>query len=190
MYALSNVALVTGKLIVKIGWNVKNVMNQSKHIPCKWSSMDLLSFFWGKTYIEFSIFFNLYKQWQGRHVVCLWCVRWSYKYDINIFSYVQIAYGLFPPDFSLAKKFLLKTWPSHHQCYLAQSLVGKGRGMDYKWRFWNLKHQPSHWYLEMRQECRTFKSVTSSPCDWLLLVLALRMRGATWTKTDGKIDEW
>ena len=51
-----------------------------------------------------------------------------------------------------------------------------------------LKHWPSHWYLDMRQECRTFKSIASRPCDWLLLVLAMRTQGASSTKTDGNID--
>jgi hypothetical protein len=32
----------------------------------------------------------------------------------------------------------------------------------------SLKHRPSHRYLNMRQEYRTFKSVISRPCDWLL----------------------
>ena len=53
-----------------------------------------------------------------------------------------------------------------------------------------LRHQLSHRYLEMRQECRTFKSVASGPCDWLLLILAMRARGTPSTKNDGKIDEW
>ena len=52
----------------------------------------------------------------------------------------------------------------------------------------SLKHQPSHRYLDMRQECRGFKSVASGPCDWLLLVLAMRARGALLTETDGKVD--
>ena len=52
-----------------------------------------------------------------------------------------------------------------------------------------LKHQSSYWYLDMRQECRTFKSVASCPCDWLFLVLAMRAQGASLPKTDGKIDE-
>ena len=51
-------------------------------------------------------------------------------------------------------------------------------------------YRPSHRYLDMRQECRTSKSVASRSCDWLLLVLAMRARGAPLTKTDGKIDEW
>jgi hypothetical protein len=50
----------------------------------------------------------------------------------------------------------------------------------------SLKHRPSHRYLDMRQEPRTFKSVASRPCDWLLLVLAMRARGAPLTKTDNK----
>ena len=54
----------------------------------------------------------------------------------------------------------------------------------------SLKHRFSHRYLYSRQECRTFKSVASRPCDWLLLVLTMRARGATLTKTDGKIDEY
>ena len=53
----------------------------------------------------------------------------------------------------------------------------------------SLKHLPSHQYLDMRQECRTSKSVASRFCDWLLLVLAMRAQGASLTKTDGKIDE-
>ena len=53
----------------------------------------------------------------------------------------------------------------------------------------SLKHRPSHRYLAIRQECRTSKSVASHSCDWLLLVLAMRARGAPVTKTDGKIDE-
>jgi hypothetical protein len=38
----------------------------------------------------------------------------------------------------------------------------------------SLEHRPSHRYLDMRQECRTFNSVASRPCDWLLVVLATR----------------
>ena len=53
----------------------------------------------------------------------------------------------------------------------------------------SLKHRPSHRYLDMRQECSTFKSVASCPYDWLLLVLAMRSRGPSLTKADGKIDE-
>jgi hypothetical protein len=46
----------------------------------------------------------------------------------------------------------------------------------------NVKHQPSYQYLEMRQECRTFKSDASSPCNWLFLVLAMSAQGAMLTK--------
>ena len=53
----------------------------------------------------------------------------------------------------------------------------------------SLKHQPSRQYIDMRQERRAFQSVASSPCDWLLLVLAMRAQGTPSTKTDGKIDE-
>ena len=53
----------------------------------------------------------------------------------------------------------------------------------------SLKHRPPHRYLNMRQEYKSFKSVASCPCDWLLLVLIMRARGAPLTKTDGKIDE-
>jgi hypothetical protein len=42
----------------------------------------------------------------------------------------------------------------------------------------SLEHRPSHRYLDMRQECRTFNSVASRPCDWLLVVLDTRARGA------------
>ena len=48
-----------------------------------------------------------------------------------------------------------------------------------------LKHRPIHQYLEMRQECRTFKIVISNPCDWLLLGLAMRTRGTPFSKIDG-----
>jgi len=40
------------------------------------------------------------------------------------------------------------------------------------------------------RKCRIFKSVAFGVCDWLVLVLATRMQGAPFTKTDGKIDEW
>jgi hypothetical protein len=50
----------------------------------------------------------------------------------------------------------------------------------------SLNYRPSHWYLDMRQENRTSKSVASRLCDWLLLVLAIRPLGAPITKTDGK----
>jgi hypothetical protein len=53
----------------------------------------------------------------------------------------------------------------------------------------SLKHRPSHRYLDMRQEYKTSKSVTSRPCDWLLLVLPMRPLKAPLTKTDGKIGE-
>ena len=46
----------------------------------------------------------------------------------------------------------------------------------------SLKHRPSHRYLDMKQEGRTFKNVTSHPCHWLLLVLAMRAQGASLTK--------
>ena len=42
----------------------------------------------------------------------------------------------------------------------------------------SLKHRLSHPYLNMRQECRTFKSVAPRPCGWLLLVLTIRAQGA------------
>ena len=35
----------------------------------------------------------------------------------------------------------------------------------------------------------TFKNVAFRPCDWLVLVLAMRARGATLIKTDAKLDE-
>ena len=36
----------------------------------------------------------------------------------------------------------------------------------------SLKHRPSHRYLDMRQECRTFKIVASRPCDWFAFSLS------------------
>lgn len=45
---------------------------------------------------------------------------------------------LFPTDFSRSRlhpKVSLKTWLPHHRCYPATSLVGKGLGMVYEWRF-------------------------------------------------------
>ena len=55
---------------------------------------------------------------------------------------------------------------------------------------WSFKHQPSHLYLDTKQEYRIFQSVASRPCDWLFLVLAMRVRGASLTKSDGKaLDE-
>jgi hypothetical protein len=41
----------------------------------------------------------------------------------------------------------------------------------------------------MRQEYWTFKRVASNPCEWLLLVLAMRMRVALLTKTDGQVGD-
>jgi hypothetical protein len=41
----------------------------------------------------------------------------------------------------------------------------------------------------MKQECGTFKNVTSRPCELLLLNLAMSARGAPLTKFDGKIGE-
>ena len=54
----------------------------------------------------------------------------------------------------------------------------------------SLKHRPSLRYLEMRQECRTFKSAAPGPCDWLFLVLAMRARETSSIKTGNKMDEW
>ena len=54
----------------------------------------------------------------------------------------------------------------------------------------SLKYQLPHRYLDVRQHCRTFKSVASRLRGWLLLVLAMRAQGAPLSKTDGKIDEW
>ena len=53
----------------------------------------------------------------------------------------------------------------------------------------SLEQQSSHGYLDMRRQCKTFKSVASRPCDWLVLVLAMRAREAPLTETVGKIDE-
>ena len=53
----------------------------------------------------------------------------------------------------------------------------------------SLKHRPSHRYLDMRQKCRTSRSVASRSSDWLPSVLAMRAQGAPSTKTSGKIDE-
>ena len=58
------------------------------------------------------------------------------------------------------------------------------------WHGFKPQAQTLHWYLEMRQECRTFKSVTSNACEWLLLDLLMRARGASLTKTNTRIDEW
>ena len=55
-----------------------------------------------------------------------------------------------------------KKMPPHHQCYLVMLSHGV-----------NLKHGPSHWYLERRQE-----SVDSNPCDWLRLGMAMRVQEA------------
>ena len=52
----------------------------------------------------------------------------------------------------------------------------------------SLKQRPSCWYLDKRQECRALNNVASHPCDWLLLALAMRARGAPLTKTDSKND--
>ena len=46
----------------------------------------------------------------------------------------------------------------------------------------SLAHQFSQQYSKMRQERMTFKSVTSGPCNWLLLVLAMRTQGASFNK--------
>jgi hypothetical protein len=32
--------------------------------------------------------------------------------------------------------------------------------------------------------------VASDPCDWLFLILAIKAQGASFTKTNGKVDEW
>ena len=40
----------------------------------------------------------------------------------------------------------------------------------------NFKHRSTHHDLDMRQECRTFKSVASRPCHWLLF--DVRAQGA------------
>ena len=44
-------------------------------------------------------------------------------------------------------------------------------------------------YLDMRQECRTFKSAASRPCDGLLLVLVMRARGASLMENNGTTDK-
>ena len=53
----------------------------------------------------------------------------------------------------------------------------------------SLMHRTSHWYLDMMQECKTFKNVVFGPCDKLLLVLVMRAQKIPLTKTDGKIDK-
>ena len=59
----------------------------------------------------------------------------------------------------------------------------------FKMEVLSLKHRPSHWYLDMRQECMTFKSVSSCPCDWLLFTLSYEGTRSFINKTDGKIDD-
>jgi hypothetical protein len=46
----------------------------------------------------------------------------------------------------------------------------------------SLQTQPSHRYLDVRQCCRTFQSVASGPCDWLLV---LAMRDVAWLESGG-----
>ena len=53
----------------------------------------------------------------------------------------------------------------------------------------SLKHILSHRYVDTMQECWTFKNVASCLCDWLFLVLILRIQGTGLRKIDGKIDE-
>ena len=54
----------------------------------------------------------------------------------------------------------------------------------------SFKHRSSNRYLEMSQECRTFRSIGSNPCDWLLLYIVMRAQRTSLTNTDGKVDEW
>ena len=95
-----------------------------------------------------------------------------------------------PPHLTLAKP---KTWSKNTAftpstlCSAEPSWQVKLHGL--KVEVLSLKHRPYHRYLDMRQEYMTSKSVTSCPCDWLLLVLAMRPLGASLTKTNGKIGE-
>ena len=78
--------------------------------------------------------------------------------------------------------------------FTPSTLYSNELGWQMMWHGFNLevlqlKPQPSHQCLDMRQECRTFKSVASYPCDWLLLIVVMRARGAPLTKTDSKADE-
>ena len=52
----------------------------------------------------------------------------------------------------------------------------------------SFKHQPSHRYLNLRQEYRTFKSADSRPCDWLFLILAMRARGASLVRSYKRVS--
>ena len=53
----------------------------------------------------------------------------------------------------------------------------------------NLKHPPSHRYLEMRQACRTLKIVASSSCGWLLLGFSYEGARSSMNKSRGK-NRW
>ena len=97
---------------------------------------------------------------------------------------------MFPPHLTLAKP---KTW-FQKTAFTSLTLFTIEPSWQMMWHglkveVLSLKHRPSHRYLDMRQEYRTFKSVASCPCDWLRLVLAMRARGASLTKTDDKIGE-
>jgi len=96
-----------------------------------------------------------------------------------------------PSHLTLAKP---KSW-SKNTAFTPSTLSGPEPSWQMMWHGWkaevfSLTFRPSHQYLDMRQECRSFKSVASHPCDWLLLVLGMRAQGAPLTKVDGKIDEW
>jgi hypothetical protein len=77
-----------------------------------------------------------------------------------------------PSDLTLAKKV-----GSNKPAFIPSALSSAEPSWQMMWhglkvKVLSLKHRPSHRYLNMRQDYRTFKSVTSRPCDWLLFSLS------------------
>ena len=93
----------------------------------------------------------------------LYFVIWPSKWHVTGVEDFNIEHCLFPLDFGFTSLTLSRPKPSWQMMWQNSNI-----------EVLILKHQPSHWYLDMTQECRTFKSVVSYPCGWFLLVLTLK----------------
>ena len=110
--------------------------------------------------------------------------------SITIPSILNEAYAPFPLDLtrtSLGLKVRSKNMTSTQSLLSSPEPGWQRTWQGLKTEVVSLKHRPSHRYLEMGQECRTFKSVACGLCDWMLSDLAMR---APLTKIDGKVDDW
>ena len=92
--------------------------------------------------------------------------------ESNKVNDIPSSMGVMPPHLTLA---ILESWFLKNTTFTPLTLSSAEPSGQMMWHHFkvevlSLKHQPSHRYLDIRQECRSSKSVASHSCDWLFLI--------------------